>query len=94
MGSRYGSVKVASLMPEYSRVHGFLNMLNPINGLSPDDPALMARRIIERVGKAPHPCIWHWGSRTYDCNGDYYSNEKNVFSFFVKSSTTGLADGT
>lgn len=46
---RYGSAKVANLMPEYEHVHGFLNMLDPANGLAPGDPALMAQRIIESV---------------------------------------------
>jgi NADP-dependent 3-hydroxy acid dehydrogenase YdfG len=52
---RYGSAKVANLMPEYESCHGFLNMLNPANGLAPGDPAKMATRIIESVEleKAP-----------------------------------------
>jgi NAD(P)-dependent dehydrogenase (short-subunit alcohol dehydrogenase family) len=52
---RYGSAKVAKLMPEYESCHGFLNMLDPANGLAPGDPAKMAARIIESVEleKAP-----------------------------------------
>lgn len=52
---RYGSAKVANLMPEYEHVHGFLNMLDPANGLAPGDPALMAQRIIESVKINPAP---------------------------------------
>jgi NAD(P)-dependent dehydrogenase (short-subunit alcohol dehydrogenase family) len=52
---RYGSAKVAKLMPEYESCHGFLNMLDPANGLAPGDPTKMASRIIESVEleKAP-----------------------------------------
>jgi NAD(P)-dependent dehydrogenase (short-subunit alcohol dehydrogenase family) len=52
---RYGSAKVAKLMPEYESCHGFLNMLDPAKGLAPGDPAKMASRIIESVEleKAP-----------------------------------------
>lgn len=50
---RYGSAKVAKLMPEYESCHGFLNMLDPANGLAPGDPAKMAQRIIESTEKTP-----------------------------------------
>lgn len=52
---RYGSAKVANLMPEYESCHGFLNMLDASKGLAPGDPAKMAQRIIESVElpKAP-----------------------------------------
>ncbi len=60
---RYGSAKVASLMPEYDHVHGFLNMLNPANGLAPGDPALMAERIIESVDISPAPLRMVLGSQ-------------------------------
>ena len=52
---RYGSAKVAKLMPEYESCHGFLNMLDPANGLAPGDPAKMAQRIIESTEKTPAP---------------------------------------
>lgn len=52
---RYGSARVANLMPEYDHVHGFLNMLNPENGLALGDPSLMAKRIIESVDITPAP---------------------------------------
>ena len=60
---RYGSAKVANLTPEYEHVHGFLNMLNPANGLAPGDPALMAKRIIESVDKTPAPLRMVLGSQ-------------------------------
>ena len=50
---RYGSAKVAKLMPEYESCHGFLNMLDPANRLAPGDPAKMAQRIIESTEKTP-----------------------------------------
>ena len=60
---RYGSAKVATLMPEYEHVHGFLNMRNPANGLAPGDPALMAQRIIESVDVTPAPMRMVLGSQ-------------------------------
>ncbi len=60
---RYGSAKVANLMPEYEVCHGFLNMLNPANGLAPGDPAKMAQRIIESVDKGPAPLRMVLGSQ-------------------------------
>ncbi|MCM1546519.1 MAG: SDR family oxidoreductase [Clostridiales bacterium] len=60
---RYGSAKVADLMPEYEHVHGFLNMLNPANGLAPGDPALMAKRIIESADISPAPLRMVLGSQ-------------------------------
>ena len=60
---RYGSAKVADLMPEYEHVHGFLNMLNPANGLAPGDPEKMAERIIESVEKTPAPLRMVLGSQ-------------------------------
>lgn len=50
---RYGSAKVAKLMPEYESCHGFLNMLDASKGLAPGDPVKMAERIIESVDKDP-----------------------------------------
>lgn len=52
---RYGSAKVADLMPEYKFCHGFLNMLDASKGLAPGDPVKMVRRIIESVDKKPAP---------------------------------------
>lgn len=60
---RYGSAKVAKLMPEYENCHGFLNMLDPANGLAPGDPAKMAQRIIESTEKTPAPLRMVLGSQ-------------------------------
>lgn len=60
---RYGSAKVAKLMPEYESCHGFLNMLDASKGLAPGDPAKMAQRIIESVDKEPAPLRMVLGSQ-------------------------------
>ncbi len=60
---RYDSAKVAKLMPEYESCHGFLNMLDPANGLAPGDPAKMAQRIIESTEKTPAPLRMVLGSQ-------------------------------
>ena len=59
---RYGSARVAQLMPEYESCHGFLRMLDPANGLAPGDPARMARRIVESVELEPAPLRMVLGS--------------------------------
>ena len=66
---RYGSAKVAKLMPEYegSPAHGFLKMLDSANGLAPGDPARMAARIIESVGREPAPLRMVLGSQALAC---------------------------
>ena len=63
---RYGSAKVANLMPEYESGHGFLNMLNPANGLAVGDPVRMASRIIESIDKTPAPMRMVLGSQALD----------------------------
>lgn len=63
---RYGSAKVAKLMPEYERCHGFLNMLDASKGLAPGDPVKMAERIIESVDKTPAPLRMVLGSQALD----------------------------
>ena len=60
---RYGSAKVAKLMPEYESCHGFLNMLDASKGLAPGDPVRMAERIIESVDKEPAPLRMVLGSQ-------------------------------
>ena len=60
---RYGSAKVANLIPEYDHVHGFLNMLDPAKGLAPGDPVKMAQRIIESVDKPETPLHMVLGSQ-------------------------------
>mgnify|MGYP000460338619 FL=1 len=63
---RYGSAKVAKLMPEYESCHGFLNMLDASKGLAPGDPVKMAERIIESVDKTPPPLRMVLGSQALD----------------------------
>ena len=63
---RYGSAKVAKLMPEYENCHGFLNMLDASKGLAPGDPVKMAERIIESVDKTPAPLRMVLGSQALD----------------------------
>ena len=63
---RYGSAKVAKLMPEYESCHGFLNMLDASKGLAPGDPVKMAERIIESVDKTPNPLRMVLGSQALD----------------------------
>ena len=63
---RYGSAKVAKLMPEYESCHGFLNMLDASKGLAPGDPVKMAKRIIESVDKTPAPLRMVLGSQALD----------------------------
>ncbi len=60
---RYGSAKVAKLMPEYESCHGFLNMLDASKGLAPGDPVKMAERIIESIDKNPAPLRMVLGSQ-------------------------------
>lgn len=62
---RYGSAKVAKLMPEYdgNPAHAFQKMLDPANGLAPGDPARMAARIIESVDSDPAPMRMVLGSQ-------------------------------
>jgi NAD(P)-dependent dehydrogenase (short-subunit alcohol dehydrogenase family) len=62
---RYGSAKVAKLMPEYdgNSAHDFLNMLDASKALAPGDPSRMAARIIESVDKNPAPMRMVLGSQ-------------------------------
>lgn len=62
---RYGSARVATLMPEYDNTgaHAFTKMLDPANGLAPGDPARMAARIIESVDLTPAPLRLMLGSQ-------------------------------
>jgi len=65
---RYGSARVATLMPEYDATpaHAFVRMLDPKNGLAVGDPALMATRIIESVDIEPAPLRMVLGSQALD----------------------------
>ena len=61
---RYGSARVATLLPAYdgNPAHAFLRMLDPANGLAPGDPARMAERIIASVDTEPAPLRMVLGS--------------------------------
>ena len=65
---RYGSAKVANLMPEYegNPAHTFQKMLDPQNGLAPGDPYRMAARIIESVDLNPVPMRLIFGSQALE----------------------------
>ena len=62
---RYGSAKVAHLLPAYdgNPAHAFLKMLDAANGQAPGDPARMAARIIESVDREPAPLRMVLGSQ-------------------------------
>ena len=60
---RYGSAKVACLMPEYESCHAFMDMLDESKGLAPGDPEKMAARIIESVTKGKTPLRMVLGSQ-------------------------------
>jgi len=65
---RYGSARVAALMPVYNDTpaHGFLRMLDPRNAPAPGDPARMAARIIESVDVEPAPLRMVLGSQALE----------------------------
>jgi NAD(P)-dependent dehydrogenase (short-subunit alcohol dehydrogenase family) len=65
---RYGSARVADLMPEYDNTpaHAFQRMLDPANGLAPGDPARMAARIIDSVDIEPAPLRMMLGSQALE----------------------------
>jgi NAD(P)-dependent dehydrogenase (short-subunit alcohol dehydrogenase family) len=65
---RYGSARVAKLMPIYDQTpaHSFRRMLDPKNGLAPGDPARMAARIIESVDVEPAPLRMVLGSQALE----------------------------
>ena len=60
---RYGSARVACLMPEYESCHAFMDMLDASKGLAPGDPEKMAARIIESVTKGKTPLRMVLGSQ-------------------------------
>ena len=65
---RYGSARVADLMPEYDNTpaHAFQRMLDPVNGLAPGDPARMATRIIDSIDINPAPLRMILGSQALE----------------------------
>lgn len=87
---RYGSAKVARLMPEYESCHGFLNMLDPAKGLAPGDPVKMARRIIESVEKEPAPLRMVLGSQALKATIDRL--EERVADYKTQRSLAASTD--
>jgi len=65
---RYGSARVAELMPEYDGdpAHAFQRMLDPANGLAPGDSARMAARIIDSADTEPAPLRMMLGSQALE----------------------------
>lgn len=87
---RYGSAKVAKLMPEYKSCHGFLNMLDASKGLAPGDPVKMAERIIESVEKEPAPLRMVLGSQALKATIDRL--EERVADYKTQRSLAASTD--
>jgi len=88
---RYGSARVADLMPEYdgNPAHAFQRMLDPANGLAPGDPARMAARIIGSVDTEPAPLRMVLGSQALEGTIDTLRQRIEDFE-----QQTGLAAST
>lgn len=93
---RYGSAKVANLMPEYEHVHGFLNMLDKNKGLAPGDPVKMAQRMIESVDVHPAPLRVVLGSQalkaTIDRLEERLADYKTQTSLAISTDITDISD--
>jgi NAD(P)-dependent dehydrogenase (short-subunit alcohol dehydrogenase family) len=78
---RYGSARVADLMPEYDNTpaHAFERMLDPAHGLAPGDPARMAARIIDSVDIEPAPLRIMLGSQALQSTIDTLRQRINDF---------------
>jgi NAD(P)-dependent dehydrogenase (short-subunit alcohol dehydrogenase family) len=89
---RYGSARVAELMPEYdeSPAHAFLTMLDPANGLAVGDPARMAAAMIASVEKEPAPLRIVLGSQALD--GTLASLRKRVADFETQTELAASTD--
>ncbi len=88
---RYGSARVADLMPEYdgNPAHAFQRMLDPANGLAPGDPARMAARFIDSVDTEPAPLRMVLGSQALEGTIDTLRQRIEDFE-----QQTGLAAST
>lgn len=88
---RYGSARIADLMPEYdgNPAHAFQRMLDPANGLAPGDPARMAARIIDSVDTEPAPLRMVLGSQALEGTIDTLRQRIEDFE-----QQTGLAAST
>lgn len=87
---RYGSAKVAKLIPEYDHVHSFLNMLDPSKGLAPGDPVKMAERIIESVNKPDTPLHMVLGSQALKATIERL--EERVAAYRLQTDTAASTD--
>jgi NAD(P)-dependent dehydrogenase (short-subunit alcohol dehydrogenase family) len=89
---RYGSAKVANLMPIYddTPTHAFLKMLNPENGLAVGDPARMAARIIESVEITPAPLRMVLGSQALQSTID--TLKKRIAGFEAQTELAASTD--
>lgn len=52
---RYGSARIARLMPEYEASHRFLELMDQSKGMAPGDPVRMAQIMIKSVEMEPAP---------------------------------------
>src|SRR5215218_5687378 len=89
---RYGSARVADLMPVYDSTpaHSFLKMLDPANGLAPGDPARMAARIIESVDVEPAPLRMVLGSQALEST--LTTLRKRIVSFEAQTELAASTD--
>ncbi len=89
---RYGSARVAKLMPIYDQTpaHSFLKMLDPKNGLAPGDPARMAARIIESVDVEPAPLRMVLGSQALE--GTLATLRKRIADFEAQMELAASTD--
>lgn len=89
---RYGSVKVANLMPEYESCHAFLNLLDASKGLAPGDPVKMAARIIESVKQEPAPLRIVFGSQALKATIERL--EERLANYRTQTDSAALTDST
>jgi NAD(P)-dependent dehydrogenase (short-subunit alcohol dehydrogenase family) len=90
---RYGSAKVATLLPIYDNTpaHSFLRMLDPKSGgLAPGDPARMAARIIESVEVEPAPLRMVLGSQALQST--LTALRKRIASFEAQTELSASTD--
>ena len=89
---RYGSAQVADPMPVYddTPAHGFLRMLDPVNGLAPGDPARMAARIIESVDVDPAPLRMMLGSQALE--GTLMTLRERIANFEAQTELAASTD--
>ncbi|WP_319402940.1 SDR family oxidoreductase [uncultured Anaeromusa sp.] len=89
---RYGSAKVANLMPEYESCHAFLNLLDASKGLAPGDPVKMAARIIESVKQEPAPLRIVFGSQALKATIERL--EERLANYRTQTDSAALTDST